>query len=36
MLGVSLSAVTGELIAQILTGSPTSLDVAPFSPSRFG
>jgi D-amino-acid dehydrogenase len=35
MLGVTLSAVTGELVAQIVAGGETSLDVAPFSPTRF-
>jgi D-amino-acid dehydrogenase len=36
MLGVTMSAVTGELVAQLLTGSETTLDPAPFSPLRFG
>lgn len=35
MLGVTLSAVTGELMSQILTDRETALDAAPFSPARF-
>lgn len=35
MLGVSLSAITGRLIGELLTGRETSLDLQPFSPSRF-
>ena len=36
MLGVTMSAVTGELVAQLMGGRETSLDVAPFAPLRFG
>lgn len=36
MLGVTLSAITGLLVAEIVTGRPTSLDIAPYSPARFG
>ncbi|HEY8011173.1 MAG TPA: FAD-dependent oxidoreductase [Rudaea sp.] len=36
MLGVTLSAVTGEMIAQLLSGRESVLDPAPFSPARFG
>lgn len=36
MLGVTMSAVTGELVAQMLSGAETALDTAPFSPLRFG
>ena len=36
MLGVTMSAVTGELIAQMIDARETALDVAPFSPARFG
>jgi len=36
MLGVTMSAVTGELVAQMLTGAETALDTAPFNPLRFG
>ncbi len=35
MLGVTLSAVTGEMIVQLLTGRETPLDPAPFAPARF-
>ena len=35
MLGVTLSAVTGEMIAQLLSGRETLLDPAPFAPARF-
>jgi len=35
MLGVSMSAITGMLVSEIVTGRPTSLDIAPFSPARF-
>ena len=34
MLGVSMSAATGLLIRQLLTGEAPDLDVAPFAPSR--
>lgn len=33
--GVGLAAGTGQLIAEALTGEPTSLDLAPFAPERF-
>ncbi len=36
MLGVTMSAVTGELVAQLVAGQETALDVAPFGPARFG
>lgn len=36
MLGVSLSAITGQLIAELLCGRETALNLQPFSPSRFG
>ncbi|MCB1642038.1 MAG: FAD-dependent oxidoreductase, partial [Xanthomonadales bacterium] len=35
MLGVSMSAATGLLIRQLLTGEAPDLDVAPFAPSRW-
>ena len=35
MLGVSMSAITGRLIAELVTGRETSLDLAPYSPLRF-
>ncbi|MGN6314031.1 MAG: NAD(P)/FAD-dependent oxidoreductase [Rhodanobacteraceae bacterium] len=36
MLGVSMSAATGELIAAQVAGIRTAIDPAPFAPSRFG
>ncbi|TLY50437.1 MAG: FAD-dependent oxidoreductase [Gammaproteobacteria bacterium] len=36
MLGVTMSAVTGELIAQVIGQRETALDVTPLSPARFG
>ncbi|MEM6471012.1 MAG: FAD-dependent oxidoreductase [Planctomycetota bacterium] len=36
MLGLSLAAATGRLVAEMLTGSDTHIDVEAFSPSRFG
>jgi D-amino-acid dehydrogenase len=35
MLGVSLSAVTGRLVTELITGQKPSLDLAPYSPVRF-
>ena len=35
MLGLSLSAATGHLAAQYLTGLPPDLDLTPFRPARF-
>jgi D-amino-acid dehydrogenase len=35
MLGVSLSAITAQLVSELLTESPTSMDLAPYSPLRF-
>jgi D-amino-acid dehydrogenase len=35
MLGISLSAITGLLIAELLDGRATSLDLAPYAPTRF-
>jgi D-amino-acid dehydrogenase len=35
MLGVSLSAITAQLVTELLTGATPSLDVAPYSPVRF-
>jgi D-amino-acid dehydrogenase len=35
MLGVTMSAATGMLIAELLTGRQPSLDLAAFSPARF-
>jgi len=36
MLGISMSAATGELVANLLAGPAPVLDPAPYSPSRFG
>jgi len=33
--GILLSAVTGEVIADLVKGRAPSIDVAPFSPARF-
>jgi D-amino-acid dehydrogenase len=35
MLGVSMSAMTGVLVSEIVAGAATSLDIAPYAPSRF-
>lgn len=35
MLGMSMSAITGQLMAELLTGREPSIDIAPFSPGRF-
>ncbi|MBO9663450.1 FAD-dependent oxidoreductase [Dokdonella sp.] len=35
MLGVSLSAVTGVIVSEIVTGATPSFDLAPFAPARF-
>lgn len=36
MLGVSLSAITGQLVSEIINGQPPSVDITPLSPARFG
>jgi D-amino-acid dehydrogenase len=36
MLGVSLSAVTGRIVSEVVAGTPPSFDLAPFDPARFG
>lgn len=36
MLGVTMSAATGELVAQLFADAETALDAATFSPARFG
>jgi D-amino-acid dehydrogenase len=36
MLGVSMSAATGELVAAQVTGARSMIDPAPYSPARFG
>lgn len=35
MLGVSMAAVTGQLVRDIVTGRTPALDLAPLSPARF-
>ncbi len=35
MLGVSMSAITGLLVAQMIDGKSCSIDPAPFDPARF-
>jgi D-amino-acid dehydrogenase len=35
MLGVTMSAATGLLISELICAKPTTLDLTPFSPSRF-
>lgn len=34
-LGLTQSAGTGKLVAELITGAPPSLDLTPFSPQRF-
>lgn len=36
MLGVSMSAATGELVAALLRGGTPAVDPAPYAPARFG
>ncbi|MGC1548320.1 MAG: FAD-dependent oxidoreductase [Rhodanobacter sp.] len=36
MLGVSMSAATGELVAAQLTGATPAIDPKPYAPARFG
>ncbi|MFC5740660.1 NAD(P)/FAD-dependent oxidoreductase [Dyella tabacisoli] len=36
MLGVSMSAATGELVASLLGSAATNIDPAPYAPTRFG
>jgi D-amino-acid dehydrogenase len=36
MLGVSMSAATGELIAAQINGTTPAFDPAPYAPARFG
>jgi D-amino-acid dehydrogenase len=36
MIGLSLGPVTGKLVAQLATGAPPLLDLAPLRPERFG
>ena len=34
-LGLTQSAATGKLVAELVTGATPSLDLTPFSPQRF-
>ncbi|HJU25627.1 MAG TPA: FAD-dependent oxidoreductase, partial [Rhodanobacteraceae bacterium] len=36
MMGVSMSAATGELVAALMGGGEPAIDPLPYSPSRFG
>ena len=36
MMGVSMSAGTGQLLADMMTGRAPSLDPTPYRPDRFG
>ena len=36
MLGVTLAAVTAQLVGEIVAGETPSLDIGPYSPARFG
>jgi D-amino-acid dehydrogenase len=35
MLGVTLAPVTGSVVAELVTGTPSSVDLRPFDPGRF-
>lgn len=35
MLGISLGAATGKLVSQLITRTPTEMDIRPFNPERF-
>jgi D-amino-acid dehydrogenase len=35
-VGMAAAPMTGKLVAELLTGKPPSVDLAPFSPTRFG
>ena len=34
--GVALGPITGRLVAQAYCGEPSSVELAPFDPDRFG
>jgi len=34
-LGLTLAAISGQLIAEMVTGQPPSVDITPYQPSRF-
>ena len=35
MLGVSMSAITGLVVSEVITGKAPSLDLAPYTAARF-
>jgi D-amino-acid dehydrogenase len=35
MIGLSLGAGTGKLVAEIVEGKALSMDISPFNPNRF-
>ena len=35
-VGMAAAPMTGKLVAELLSGKPPSVDLAPFSPQRFG
>jgi D-amino-acid dehydrogenase len=35
-IGMAAAPMTGKLVAELLSGKPPSVDLAPFSPARFG
>jgi D-amino-acid dehydrogenase len=35
-VGIAAAPMTGKLVAELLSGKPPSVDLAPFSPTRFG
>jgi D-amino-acid dehydrogenase len=34
-LGLTMAGITGKLVAELVTGKPTTVDLAPFRPDRF-
>ena len=34
-LGLTMAGITGKLVAELATGTPTTVDLAPFRPDRF-
>ena len=34
-LGLTMAGITGKLVAELATGKPTTVDLAPFRPDRF-
>jgi D-amino-acid dehydrogenase len=35
MLGISMSAATGQLVADLMTGAEPAIDPVPYAPERF-